>query len=436
MKRFLLSLVLIFLTINTLFAQRDTEHWIAPYYDSYGGNTYTNMIYLSTDSPTPFDVTIYNNNAPVTTVTISKGNPQTYKVTNSLISATTTTEAFTVGNKGLYLKAAKPFYCSLRLAQSVHGEVITSKGKAGIGKTFFVAAAPNTYTSSIQNFTAGVLATEDNTNVTVSWNPTAGVVFINGSPTGNTQTFTLQKGQSFILAGSGTQSGNLTGFIGAKIVSDKPITLTNGSCNANFSASTSGSDPVLDQSVPVDRLGNTFAMVKTRSTAPNLNMEGGLIVATEDNTQVFLNGGGTSVATLAAGEWYRINETSYVAQGTSGHSNMFISTTKNVYLYQFIGILGSDATNGFNYIPPLNCFLPRKIDEIGKINEMPIGSGGASAVQDIIVKLNILTETGATVMVNDAPVAATDGPYPVTGNTNWVTYGITGVSGNIKITST
>ncbi|NIF07900.1 T9SS type B sorting domain-containing protein [Chryseobacterium sp. Tr-659] len=434
MKRFLLSLVLFFLTINTLFAQRDTEHWIAPYYDSVGN--YTNMLYLSTDSVTPFDVTIYNNNAVVTTVTISKGNPQTYKVANNLISTGTTTDAFNVGNKGLYLKGTKPFYCSLRLAQSAHGEVITSKGKAGIGKTFFVANSPNTITSSIQNFTAGILATEDNTNVTVSWNATAGVVFINGSPTTNTQSFTLQKGQSFIFAGSGSQSANKDGFIGAKVVADKPVTLTNGSCNANFSTSPSGSDPVLDQSVPVDRLGNTFAIVKTRSTIPSQNMEGGLVIATEDNTEVYLNGGTTPVATLSAGGWYRINETSYVAQGTSGHSNMLVSTTKNVYLYQFVGVGNSEATNGFNYIPPLNCFLPRKIDEIGKINEMPIGTGGNSAVQDIVVKLNILTEAGATVMVNGVAPAAADGPYPLTGNSNWVTYGITGVTGNISITST
>ncbi len=94
------------------------------------------MLYLSTDSITPFDVTVYNNNAVVTTVTISKGNPQTYKLNNSQISTGTASEAFVVGTKGLYLKATKPFYCSLRLAQDIHGEIITSKGRAGIGKTF------------------------------------------------------------------------------------------------------------------------------------------------------------------------------------------------------------------------------------------------------------------------------------------------------------
>ncbi|ATN06826.1 gliding motility protein [Chryseobacterium indologenes] len=446
MKRFLLSLVLVFLTINTLFAQRDTEHWIAPYYDSYGG--YVNMLYLSTDSITPFDVTVYNNNAVVTTVTISKGNPQTYKLNNSQISTGTASEAFVVGTKGLYLKATKPFYCSLRLAQDIHGEIITSKGRAGIGKTFFVAASPNKNLTSIHNFTAGVLATEDNTTVTVSWNTppvtnpvTPPVSFINGSPTGNTHTFTLQKGQSFILAGSGAQEGNREGFIGAKVVADKPVTLTNGSCNANFSFINfaTGSDPVLDQSVPVDKLGNTFAMVKTRSTVPSLNMEGGLIIATEDNTEVYINGATTPIATLNAGKFYRIDETNYATQTTPGgtHSNMFISTTKNVYLYQFIGVGASDATNGFNYIPPLNCFLPRKIDEVGKINEMPLGSGGASITKsDLVVKLNILTEAGATVLVNNNPPLPSEGPFPLTGNTNWVTYGIPSVTGNITITST
>ncbi|GEN77417.1 T9SS type B sorting domain-containing protein [Chryseobacterium hagamense] len=438
MKRFLLSFVLFLLGFNTFFAQRDTEHWIAPYYNTV--TDYSNALYLSTDSVTPFEVRIYNNNALLTTVTISKGSPQIYSVANSIIAAKTSTDAFKVINKGLYLNGDKPFYCSLRMGQSAHGEIITSKGKAGIGKTFFVAASPNTPASSTYtanyNFTAGIMATEDNTLVTVSWN-TSGLVFTGGTPAGNSHSFTLNKGQSFIFSGPGTTDANLSGFIGAKVVSDKPVTLTNGSCNGNFGlGSSGGSDAVLDQSVPTERLGNTFAIVKTKSTAPTQNMEGGIIIATEDNTQIFVNGGTMPIATKNTGEWYRIDESNYIAQpGAGTHSNMYISTSKNAYLYQFVAINGDNATCGFNYIPPLNCFLPRKIDEIGKINEMP----GVSST--ISLKLNILTEAGSTITysLNGGPATvptAAQGPYPLTGNTNWVTYAIENPSGNLTINST
>ncbi|AZA91290.1 gliding motility-associated C-terminal domain [Chryseobacterium nakagawai] len=431
MKRFLLSLVLIFFTINTLFAQRDTEHWIAPYYTNPVGG-YQNKVYLSTDSTTPFPVQIFSANTLIGTVTIAKGDPQTYNIEDpSLISASGITDAFVIGTKGLYLKAEKPFYCSLRIAQSAHGEIITSKGKAGIGNKFFVAAGPNTRESgaSTDNFTAGILATEDNTSVVVTWN-TPGLKFINGNPPGQSHSFVLNKGQSFIFAGKTDDAAvNNKGFIGAKIVTSKPVTLTNGNCNGNFTTSPSGSDPILDQSVPVDRLGNTFAMVRSKSDDPTLNMEGGIVIATEDNTEIFINGSTTPIATRNAGQWYRINETSYIAQG-GGHSNMFVSTSKNVYLYQFVGT-DSDATNGFNYIPPLNCFLPRKIDEIGKINEMP-----GITTSTIKLKLNIVTEVGASVLVNGVPPTAAQGPYPLTGNSLWVTYSLENFPPNLTITST
>ncbi|MBK1898214.1 T9SS type B sorting domain-containing protein [Chryseobacterium paridis] len=429
MKKNLFSFILVFFIINTLLAQRDTEHWIAPYYDSIGG--YTNALYLSTDSITPFDVKIYNNNTLIATITISKGNPQIYTLNNTHISANSPSSAFKIINKGLYLKGDKPYYCSLRMAQSAHGEIITSKGKAGIGKEFFVASSPNTSTSSLYNFTAGILATEDNTTVTVSWN-TIGLTFIGGAPTGNSHTFILNKGQSFLFAGSGSSHPNLTGFIGARVIANKPISLTNGSCNGNFGAQNIvGSDPILDQSVPIERLGNAFAMVKTRSTAPIENMEGGIIIATENNTEIFINGSTTASATINAGQWYRVNETNYIMQNGGGvHSNMFISTSKNVYLYQLVAVGPTTATGGFNYIPPLNCFLPRKIDEIGNINQMP------GITNSITLKLNILTETGATVLVNGIAPTAAQGPYPLTGNTQWQTYAIEGISGNVSITST
>lgn len=428
MKKILLSFVLFLLTIQFSFAQRDTEHWIAPYYMT---QSYNQALYLSTDSVTPFDVTIYSNNTVLGTVSISKGDPKTFVIPAINIAGNTAADAFKVINKGLYLNASKPFFCTMRMVNTTqHAEIVTSKGKAALGKEFFVAATPSTRSDS--NFTAGILATEDNTTVTTTWN--GAVTFIGGTPTGggNSQTIILNKGQSFIFTGG---MSSISGFIGAKIVADKNITLTNGNVNGNFgNSTTAGQDAILDQSVPVERLGSTFAMVRTRSAQSDL--EGAIVIATKDNTQIFLNGSTTSVTTLNSGQWYRIQGDSYVQQGGSTHYNMLVTSSENVYVYQLVSVGTSSATGGFNFIPALNCFLPRKIDEIPKVNEMPTGTGTTSTVPSgTVIKLNILTEVGATVTVNGVAPTADQGPYPLTGNTNWVTYGIEGVTGNLTIVS-
>lgn len=434
MKKFLLSLVLIVLTINTLFAQRDTDHWFAPYFNSSTGSTYTHGIYLSTDSVTPFPVTIYNNNTVIGTVTISKGAPQMFPLPSQYITTNSDSQAATPTNMGVYTKGTKPYFASLRIYYSVHGEIVTSKGKAGIGTTFYAAATPITTSLSGgtgMNFTTGVMATEDNTKVTVSgYDPN--IQFINNTNPPLTINFTLNKGQSYILAGVGNTLPNQTGFIGTKITADKAISVTNGNANGMFATgnTTAGSDLVLDQSVPTNRLGNEFAMVRSLSPLTNhYDMEGGIIIATENNTEVFLNNATTPVVILNEGDYYRILNSAYIDQG-GGHYNVYVRTTKNVYLYQLLGSSGGTATAGYNYIPPLNCFLPRKIDEIGKIQEMPTYTGS------LVLKLNILTEKGAAVTVNGVTPTPAQGPYPLLGNDQWVTYAITGITGNISITST
>jgi len=439
MKRFLFSFVLLFFTFNTIFAQKDTEHWIAPYFVNTSVGSFTNTLYVSSDSTTPFDVKVYTNDANgaqtlLTTLSVSKNNPKTYTVAANVIYTTSSSEAGVPVQKGLYLQGTKSFFCSLRAAQGSHGEIVTSKGKAGIGTKFYAAAAPITYSSAtLMDFTTGVMATENGTTVTVTgYDP--GITFINNSNTSGTLTFNLEKGQSYLIAGIGNSPANNTGFIGAKITSNKPITITNGNANAMYATGslTSGSDLVLDQSVPTERLGNEFAMVRSLSPTNSYDMEGGIVIATEDNTQVYLNNIATAVATLNEGDYYRILDNSYINQG-NGHYNIYVRTSKNVYLYQLVGST-STATGGYNYIPPLNCFLPRKIDEIGKINEMPGSSG------PITLKLNILTEAGATVTYSidgGAPITPTaaQGPYNLTGNTNWVTYAIEGITGNLAIQS-
>jgi len=431
MKRFLLSLALILGMFTSLFAQRDTEHWFAPYYDNASSTT-TQSIYFSTDSVIPFVVTIYNNNVSIGTVTISKNSPQIFSVPTQYIITKTAAQAFTPITMGLYTKAEKPYYANLRIYSISHGEIITSKGKAGIGTKFYAAATPVTANHTLCNFTTAVLATENNTLVTVS-GYNSGIVFTNNTGTTPANvTFTLNKGQSYILTGQANNGANASGFIGAKIESTKPVSVTNGNSNGQYAtvSASDGSDILMDQSVPVERLGSEFAIIKGNGNIGK-TMEGAVVIGTENNTQIFLNGNSTAIATINEGQFYQIAETNFIQQlGTSGHYNMHIRTSKNVYVYQILaGQASSNATGGYNYIPPLNCFLPRKIEEIGLINEFPSNT-------TTNVKLNILTETGATVLVNSNPIAAANGPFPITGTTAWVSYSIPGITGNVTVTST
>ncbi len=435
----LLSFLLFLLLYNGLLAQLDREHWFAPMVDRTGNPNPYQKLYLSTNRTTPFPVSIYNNNTLIGTVIISKGNPQKFDVPRQHIITTQQSDLFTPITKGLHVQAEFPFYANLRFSVFNHAEIVTSKGIASKGTLFYTAVAPIMVQNPILNFMTSILATENNTTVTVS-DYAPGIQFSNGT-TGAavpSLTFVLNKGQSYIIEGSGSMAANGTGFIGSKIVSDKPVNVTNGNFNGQYAgAIATSSDILMDQSVPVSRLGNTFALVKGNGSIGN-NMEGALIIATQDNTQIFVNNEGL-VATINEGEYYRVPESKYVLQGNN-HYNLYISTSHNAYVYQLLAGFDdagvSVATGGFNFIPALNCYLPKQIDELGFIDENQVHSNAnPTGVLNIPTKLNLITEVGAVVTINGVPPPAGTGPFNMSGTTNWVTYGIPNVSGHITVNS-
>ena len=428
MKKFLLIVCTFFCIIAN--AQLDTEHWFAPMSASSLQGTPECYLYLSTNETTPFSVQIYNNNTVYSTVQVSKGNPVQVTIPNNFMIASTLSNLFVQRTMGLYVKGTKKFFANFRFAVPNQAEIITSKGLAGIGKNFFVGVAPNTTAKPYVNSTIGFIATEDNTTVTLSgYNPN--VIFSDGTSTPS-RTFTINKGKSYIIeAQSDLSSSNLTGLVGAKITANKPISVTNGNFNSIYTTqNNSNVDILMDQAVPVERLGKNFVMVKGNGPS-NSGMEAALVIATENNTKLTVNGNLVAGVTLNAGQYYIVQGTNYINQGGSGHYNMSISATNNVYVYQLLaGTSGSTvyATGGMNFIPPLSCFLPKEINEIGFINK--IGSSSFDT------KLNIITQAGATVTFNGGAITTANGPYPVTGNPNWVSYSIPNVTGNITVNST
>lgn len=428
MKKILLTfLTFLYCMIH---AQLDTEHWIAPMAAGAGTSGLQSFLYLSTNETTPFEVQIYNNNTLYRSVRISKSNPAEVNIPEQFLLASGYGSSMNTNSMGINMKGPKKFFANYRVTITNHGEIITSKGLAGLGRKFYAVMAPLSASAFYVNSSIGVTATEDNTVVNVSgYNPN--VVFADGSSS-PTKTFTLNKGQSYILEAISTDSFyNLTGLLGAKIESDKPISVTNGNFNAIYTNQNfSNNDIVMDQSVPVDRLGRDFVVVKGNGDT-NSGMEALLVVATEDNTGIIVNGNNTGI-NLNAGQYFVVPGTNYINHGNDNY-NMSVSTTKNAYAYQLLAGVGSNfgntyATGGFNYIPPLSCFLPNKVDEIGFINKI------GNSYYD--TKLNILTQTGATVTVNNANVNTAYGPYPVQGNPNWVSYSIPNITGNVTVNST
>jgi len=426
MKKILLT----FCTFLCLFAnaQLDTDHWFAPMSAKAGVINLEGYLYLSTNETTPFSVQIFNNNTLYTTVQVSKGNPIQVPIPNDFLITPDQNQLFTPNSMGLYVKGSKKFFANYRFSLQNHAEIITSKGLAGLGTTFYAGVVPNTGSNYFIGSMIGVTATEDNTTVVVSgYNPN--VIFSDSSST-PTKTFTLNRGQSYIMdVVSSDTYENLDGLVGAKIVATKPISVTNGNFNGVYTnMNFTNNDVLMDQAVPVNRLGKDFVVVKGNGTVTS-QMETALVIATENNTQLTINGNITPVI-LNEGQYYMVPSASYINHGNNNY-NMSIAATKNIYVYQLLAGVSSGSeypTGGMNFIPPLSCFMPNKIDEIGFINKI--------GPQTFTTRLNIITQTGAAVTLNGNSIAAANGPYAVTGNPNWVTYSIPSVTGTITVNST
>jgi hypothetical protein len=439
--------------LNFVYAQLDNLHYLQPIiFGAYNdGTIIAEHIYLST--PSTEDITVKVTRADGTTIprisvtTISSG--ASVNVANGLITLKNTAPvrvniinasnvilspgtspmtrpvntagtiiAANVG--GLIFQSDDSFYVNYRARADAQAGSVMSKGRVALGKEFFWGGTPTenvTQVAEVGNM-ASIMATEDNTVVTLSGFD-VGLQFLNGTnstpitPSGSTITRTLNKGQSFVFYAKvkvNQSSLQDAGWLGAKITADKNIAVTVGGLMQQGVGD--GRDFAVDQLVPVEQIGNEYVVMQGNGGT----QEKVIVIATEANTTININGNTTPSYTLANVGDYRIVPASFFT-----NKNMYLKTNKAVYVFHKIYGSGSTNynTNSFMFIPPLSCFGQNSVNMIPDAKR--IGGNEYANTQ-----LAVLAAAGSppTVTVGGTALNPISGSsnIAVPGNPNWTSY--------------
>jgi gliding motility-associated-like protein len=438
----MLYILFVFVYVNS-FAQFSKTHYIPPLSTSLAVNVLpqNHFLYISTPSLTPVKVTIEAIGVGLTNVTVSQNNPVSYFIgfgPNTQLMASPDLLNKPLSNKGYIVEAESLVYVAARVSagtNDIQAGSLVSKGISALGKEFRVGAFVNTATtntSTVRYTFLSILATENNTTIEFK-DIKPGVTLLNNAIEGNTpKNILLNRGQSYTLATDDSSLANKDGLIGALVKSDKPIAFncgsfggTNGEINGNF-------DIGFDQVVPIENIKNKNSQESEYIFVRGFGLditERPLLVAHEDNTEIFINEVSTTI--LNAGQYLAINGAIYGSKG-----NMYVRTTKPTFAFQSVGGPTQPNQEMF-FVPPLNCATPKIVNNIPFIEK--IGTINYTTNSG----LNVVTEAGAAVQIGINGLN-----YPIFSLPSGVTvskkasvkaafdiYQITGLRGNIGVFS-
>lgn len=435
MRSFYLLFILLF-SVNC-FSQFSKTHYIPPLSSStiLSGEQY---LYISTPNILPVNFRIIELGGTTINGTVSRDTPYVYNVgfgNDTQLHVDSSSASSVLNNKGYVVEADDLVYVSARVIDQTGNQAgeLVSKGIAALGLRFRAGALTNTLVGNyidLHYTFVSVLATENNTTVNFSGMKT-GVELVNSATGSNPFSIVLNRGESYVMAVQGPTAANRDGLIGTLILADKPIALNCGSFGG--SNAVGNLDLGFDQIVPAERISsNDYIFIKSTGVD---EVEKIVLVADEDNTTITLNGS-TPTFTLNAGEYLALNGNSYNVNG-----NLFVSADKKIFAYQAVGDNGAvDQRNQeLFFVPPLSCQTPRVIDNIPFIDFI--------GTRQFIGRVTMVTKTGSTLnfIINGtnytlaglAGIGITVvGPLSVVGNSNYETYVLTGLTGNVSVYST
>lgn len=439
-----LSIVfLCFLFGQLTYAQLSDLHYLPPLRQGQNnGAIQQQSVYLSTPETTPFTVNVYRgtNTTPITSFTISNASSGLYNLPNGNNNITLVDDSHTgvvLTNSGLRFEApgGNLFYVNYRGRSGSQAASLTSKGRAAMGTSFKWGGVPNLGTHSSKSNTLGIMATEDNTTIDI-FGYDSGCEFRVGSNragiTADSYQIVLDANESFVFEtyiGNTATQAHEDGWIGASIVSDKDIVISNGSLNYGRQDKSSNRDAGIDQPVPENRLGKEYVFVRGNGAA-NGATEFPLIIGTQNNTEIYVNGSATPIATINNGEYFEIPSSNY-SSNTVG-ANMFVRTSKDVYAYQCMAGSSAIYTQGLNFVAPVNCLLTDTMDNIPDIKNV----AGITVSGGISIIASTATPDSNIVVSDSGGVVSLPSASTVAGSSDWKTFYIPNLSGDVSVHST
>ena len=453
-------LILFALSATHAFAQLDDLHYMPPM--GKQGGISQQAFYLTTPVASLFYVDVYQGTGSTAILSFQISNSQNYVYTlsnggdNDVMILSDANTGYVRSQSGLIFKSrnGEKFYVNFRACLpggSAQASSATSKGRAAMGTAFKWGGIPNkgSNTTGLSN-SMGIMATEDNTRVNIFGYDTSCTFRLGSDPDGiqdDSIIVILNKGETYVLEAvrGAANSANVDGWLGASVQSNKPIVINVGQLMLGVIANWGGQDIGMDQIIPENLLGKEHVLV--RANGRN-EVEFVVIIATQNNTEIYVGTDQTPKATINNGKYYVIAGNNYSPNSnttTASGGNMYVRTSKEVYVFQCLAGSGATFNNGnpqrntidLNFIAPVNCLLSSTVNKIAAINDVAGLSmtGGINIIassdllsDDILVKHN----NGTTISTTDLNAKR----KTVSGTSDWVTYCLTNLTGDVSVIAT
>ena len=433
-RKFIIFFIFFTFSVIPVKAQLDLEHWFPPFHipKSYKPIPETAELYISTPQEEYFKIRIYGGKSFLLETTISRDKPLKFSVPFEHIFLSANL-AMKVVDGGIYVAGEKSFFADMRISFSTnYTEIITSKGKSALGKDFKNANPPISLYEGFQttNMQTSIMAYHDNTKIKIFGY--SNKISFSDKSTPKFLEFTLNRGETF--AASILKRDNydlydndyINTFVGASIISYKPIVINNGGINGT--GSYEGGNIMYDQNLPIKNLGTEYYFQKGKSDLKK-GIEKALVIATQDNTKIFLNGDAQPISTINKGEHFLVQSKNFVNNG------IHIKTSLPAYVYQIMSgsnkfqdkVDYSFLSYGYALVPPLDKNKSSTINYLQDLDKI----GQQNFETDVL----IFAEKNKNTQLNDANISSSFGPFNILGNDFLEYYLIKDFTGDAKISS-